>query len=333
MRAELEGGRLRPVYLLLGEESFLIEESLKALRARAAEGGIAGFNEDKFTAPDARIDAVIAAAKTLPMMARTRTVIVRALDRWEQRDGDAKGKGPLDDLADYAKEPADTAVVILTAQKLNGQRKLVSLGKKEGFLVACDPLHRRDLPRFVTERARLLGHEISRASADRLAELVGPELGAVNDAVDRLSLYVGEGKPIDDDAIHAVITRIREASIWELVDALAARNLEKALLTLRQLDVPRDEEVRLLGAIGYSVRQLVKFDAHLRRGTPTESAAREAGVPPFKAESSRAALKKLGTRTLVRWVELLAEADLALKRSRRPGHNVFEALVIDMCAR
>ena len=343
-------GTLRPVYLVVGEERFLADRVVHALREATMKGGIAGFNEDKFTAGEATVDSILSAAKMVPMMAKRRFVMARGLERWEARkaEGDdeddapaakgsgegkkgAKDAGPLDALAEYAKAPIDSTVLVLSATKLNGQRRLMALAKKENFLVACEPVSRKELPNVVKAFAKDRGHDISFEVADHLAEIAGPELGYVADAVERLSLFVGEGKPITDDAVATMVTRVRSSTVWELLDALAKRQLDKAMATLADVVDPREGGLKLLGTVAWSVRQLVKLDAALKAGQTLDEAAKSAGVPPFRARDVQATLKSLPRGTLNLWLSLLAEADRALKSSRRPAQAILETMIISMC--
>lgn len=323
---------LRPVYLVVGEERFLADAVTDTLRQKGTVGGIAGFNEDRFQAGESSIDSVIAAARTLPMMAPRRVILVRGLERWEGKGDDSSTKlTPLDALADYCKEPVDSTVLILVASKLHGQRRIVTGAKKGGYLVACDPLHRRDLPRWIEARVKERGHSINRDVAADLAEIVGPELGGVADAIERLSLYVGEGKPITEDAVAVVITPVRPSTTWDLVDALCARRLGEALSLLGRVEGGRDSELPLLGSMAWAVRQLLKFEGAIAEGQSPDDAARRAGIAPFKVMATRDTLRKTPRATLLRWIEAMAEADLALKGSKRQGRAVLEALLVDLC--
>src|SRR5690606_9300603 len=155
--------------------------------------------------------------------------------------------------------------LVLSAEKLHGSRRLMRAAKKEGFVVDCAALHKRELPGWIRRAAGDKGHELAQGIADLLAELLGPELGPVADALERLSLYVGEGRRIDEEAVAAVVTRIRQDTVWALVDALAARNLGAALAALSDLNETRDG-LPLLATIHWRVRQLIKLDAALGRG-------------------------------------------------------------------
>lgn len=331
-------GKLLPVYLVMGEERWFTDRVVTALRDAVAKVGIAGFNDDKFTAGEAPVHAVLSAAKMLPMMAKKRFVMVRGVERWEKKedDGDdapakkSKALSPLDELAEYAKSPCDSTVLVLIASKLHGQRRVVTGAKKGGYLVACDALDRRDVPAWIKGYAKEKGHAIAHEAVETLAELSGSELGHVADAIERLSLYVGAGKPITEQAVTKLVTRVAHTPVWDLVDAVALRRTGRALAVLSDAMEERDSALPLHGLLFSTVRQLLKMDAALREGLDPSEAAQRAGVMPFKARERAQALRALPAGTLGKWVELLAAADLALKGSKRPSQAVLETLVLEM---
>lgn len=332
--------QIAPVYLLTGDEPYVLEKVLASVREAAVGGGFAHLNEEKFVAGEVDIDRVISAARMLPMMARRRLIVVRSLERWESRSQDDAGArveetegraSPLDRLADYASSPVPTTCLVLVGAKIDGRRKLMTMARKEGWLVVCDPLARGALPGFVVREAASRGHAIDPEIADLLAEIAGPELASVVDALERLSLYVGSGEPITEDAIATCLVRMRQSTVWELTNAVGRRELGPALAALNDVYDPRDRGLRLVALLAWSVRQLIKFDAAVRAGASPEEAARRAGAPPFKARDLAAQVRRLSPSDLERWLLLLGDADLELKGSKRPARSTLEDAVMQMC--
>lgn len=340
--AEASKGSLRPVYLLAGAEAFLRDRVVSELRKAALGSGVAAFNEDKFTAGETDVDRVLAAARTVPMMANARFVLLRQLERWDSgSDGTgaaAKEGGPqaspYDKLAAYAAEPVPSTCLVLTTQKLDGRRKLSNQAKKDGFLVECEPLGDAALSRFIQTTCKAKGHHIESAACDLLAQFVGPELAAVDDALERLSLYVGEGVDILDKDIREIIVRVRVEDTWALVDAILNKNLSECLRILADVYDPRDRGLPLVGAIAWSVRQLLRFQLATARGARADEAARQAGIfQPSRARDAQERSRKLPAAELERWLRILAETDLALKSSRRPPEATLEAMLVRMARR
>jgi len=320
-------GRLLPVYLVAGEERLLRDEVVRELRAASIAGGVAAFNEDKFTAGEVDVEKVIAAARTVPMMAPRRFVLVRGAERW---DGET-ATSPFDRLAEYAGAPVDSTCLVVVDAKIDGRRKLAALAKKQGFLVACEPLDARSLPGWIADRFASKNHAIDRDVAELLAALAGPDLSSVDDAIERLSLYAGVGASIEEDAIGACVARVRTADTWALVDAVGARDLGRALRTLADAYDPRERGLPLLGALAWSIRQLARYQAALEGGASADDAARRAGVFGFRARELGQKARAVRPREVERWLLVLAETDLALKSSRRAADAILEEMLTRLC--
>lgn len=335
---QAESGDLLPVWLLVGEERLLRDQALSAIVRAALGGGIAEFNLDKFTAGEVAVDKALGATRTVPMMANKRVVIVRALDRWDaggEASGDtARDLPPLDRLAEYAKEPVDSTCLLLVADKLDGRRKLVTLAKKQGFLVDCAAIDARKLPTWIAARAKAKGHAIAPETAELIAEIAGPELAHLDDVLERLSLYVGPSAEIGEDAVAACVTRVRLADTWKLVDAASTKDLARVLTLFADVYDPRDRGLPLVGALAWSIRQLLKLEAALGEGASLDEAARRAGIyPAFRAREHAQKLRAFRPRELERWLVSVQEADVALKSSRRAADAILEEMFTRMCRR
>jgi DNA polymerase III subunit delta len=339
--AEARDAQLRPVYLVCGEETYLSSIVLTELRKAVIGGVDLGLNEDHFDAGDVDAEQVVSAARTLPMMAKRRLVVVRSLERWEPK-GEAKepkadGKGraaALDRIAEFATSPSPSTTLVLVAGKLDARRRLVVLAKKEGFLVDCETPARNALPAWLARRAKERGKTLAPGVGELLAEIAGPELARLDDAVERLSLFVGADPEIGEDAVADAIVGVKPSSVWELVGAVGRRDLGRALSALSKIYDPKDRGLPLLGTLAWSTRQLVKFHAATSRGMSPPEAAKYAGAPPFKAGELAAQVKQLSPRELERWLLVLADMDLALKGgSKRPPQAILETSLITLCGK
>jgi DNA polymerase III subunit delta len=335
LEREIKTGKLRPVYLVTGDERFLADIAVRSLRSAALDGGVADFNEDQFTAGEADIDRVLSAAKMVPMMSPRRFVLVRGIERWEprgQQSGDRPSAkvGPLDRLAEYADKPVDSTCMVITTPKIDARRKLLLAAKKANFIVACEALDLVDLARWIEHAAKRRGNPISSDVARVLAQVAGPELGYVNDAVERLSLFVGPSMPITEDAVSEIVVRVRETSVFTLISAVGARDLRRALAALGEVFDPRDGGIGLVALLAWSIRQLLRFAVAVQAGSSLEDAALAAGAQGFKGRDLHNQTRGLPVAELERWLVLLAEADLSLKGSKRPARAVLDTLVMAM---
>jgi DNA polymerase III subunit delta len=318
---------LPPLLLVVGEETHSRDRVVQAVRKATLIGGMPEMNEDAFVAGDATVDAVLAAARTLPMFGKRRFVLVKHLERWEtakQSESD-----PFDRLLEYAKNPTPSTVLVLVAQKLDGRRRLLMEAKKHGTFVDCAPLPRALLPKWVEQRVRDSGARISRSVAELIVEVTGTDLSALADAVERLVLYVGPSNEIDERAVDTNLTKLSTATVWELVRAVGSRDLGAALRAVDAVFDPGDRGLPLVGVLAWSARQLIRFEAAIRSGCSPTEAAQRAGAPPYKARDLVEQTKHITRSELERWLETLARVDLALKGgSKRPARAIIEQAVV-----
>ncbi|MFZ5892145.1 MAG: DNA polymerase III subunit delta [Myxococcota bacterium] len=335
---EAKSQRLRPLYLVVGEETHLVTSVVSALRAAAMEGAIPGLNDDHLVAGERSVDDALAAARTLPMMGKRRLVIVQRIERWEPKAQEgakpeavsSKTKDPFERLLEYAKNPSETTVLILVGGAIDKRRKLYTTARADGWLVACEPLGRAELPAFIEREAKRLGARLAPGVSDLIAELAGPELAPVVDAVERLSLYAGS-EVIQEEMVAECVVRLRTATVWELIGAVGRRDAGAALTALHDVFDP-SESIRLVGLLAWSARQLIRFEAALRAGASPNDAALQAGAPPFKARELQQQVKAVPREVLESWLQTLLRVDRALKGgSKLPQKAVMERAILELC--
>lgn len=318
-------GRFSPVYLLFGQERFLIERAAELLKRASLGDGPSGFNEDVFHG-NASFSAqqVINAARTLPMMANARYVLARDVDQAPAQE--------LEALAAYFASPVDSACVVLTAEKLDKRSKFVKAAMAAKVAYEAKPMKGAALRGFATEEAKRRGHVMTPRAAQALTDALGEDLAAIDDACERLSLYVGEGATIDVDAVEACVTRVATDSIWALVDAVGARDTKTALSAAGSLLSDREPPLRILAMIARQLRIVARMREGLNAKMSDKDAALAAGAPPFKARELRESARRFTMRELSAAFTTLALADLALKGSRVPPERILEEAVIALCA-
>ena len=317
-------GSLDPVYVLVGTERLLIERVVDAVRKAVDSMGAPGFNVEVFDGKGLDAARVISAARTLPMIADTRLVLVRHVDAMTPTE--------QTNLAEYLNDPSESTCLVATATKLDGRAKLAKAAKKEGVLIDAKPLRGRELREFIRAEATAREHNIAPQAIEALLDAVGDDLAAIDDAMERLSLFVGAGQRIDADAVMMCVTRIRVESIWSLVDAIGLKDRRKGIAAAQSLLDDREPPLRLLAMVARQLRIVARMREALSEGLRPQDAAKRAGAPPFKASDLTESARRFTADSLGRAFTLIAETDRALKGSKRPPDVILQDAVLELCA-
>jgi DNA polymerase-3 subunit delta len=317
-------GQFAPIHLIVGTERLLAERAVKELQ-RAVMGGVNdGLNREVFSGKGLEVARLIEAANTLPMMAQMRFVLVRGLDQV----ADAQ----LERLVEYIDEPAPTTCLVCTAEKLDGRLRLVRIAKERGFWTEVAPLKQPQLRAFAVAEAQARGHELAPDAAEALLDAIGNDLDAVDDAIERLSLFTGAHKPIGLEAIQACISRSRVDSVWALVDAVGLRDPKAALRASTSLLSDGEPPLRLLSLIARQIRMVARMRQALATGLSPQEAAKEAGALPFKARDLAQSAKRFNSAALRQAFRVLAETDQGLKSSRRPSDTIIQGAILELAS-
>ncbi len=316
--AELEAGRIRPAYLLAGEEALLRDDALAALRRAVLAQGPEDFNLDRLSGDAATPAVVRDAVAALPMMSPRRLVVLREP---EARRGSARAL--TDGLAELVPEVLgqDQTVLVVIAGKADKRQRWVKAFSDPAATVDCTaPSKGRALAAFVRAEAKRQGLSLERGVAELLCERVGPQLLLLRQEIAKAALLGGEGSKIQLAHVEASTGHVAEEPIWDLTDAIGEGRTADALALLgRMLDGGAPAPV-VLGTLAAHFRKLLRLG----------SGGRVPG-PPFVVRKLESQARRYPPGRLMACLHAIHEADTALKgaSSMRP-EMAIERLVLGL---
>jgi DNA polymerase III delta subunit len=314
---------MRPVVVLLGDEAALIDDAVSALRAQAVPGAAAAFNAAVFRAEDGP-DGPLSMARTQPMMSRFRFVEVRSV---EDASSDT-----MDALAAYIANPSPSAVFVVRGTKLGNTkaaRALRKAAKDAGALVEFRSRDQRP-DQLAASRAEAAGCHLEPSAVRRLIELTGKDTARLRMEVDKLICAVGGSGSIGVKDVEEACSLVAEAVVWELTDAIVARDSGRAMAACERLlgggNTSRSAH-QLLSMVAWQMRDLLALQEAIRANAPPPG--RWSRLPGSKLRAAKDTLRRRPIDP-ARVTRQLARANHALNRSRGADREVFEGLVLEM---
>jgi DNA polymerase III subunit delta len=323
LERRLKRNESAPVIFLWGEESWLVDETIRQIESVALAPEVREFNRDVFYGDEAEAQAIVSAAQTLPWLGSQRLVLVRAAD--------ALPRAAEPPLVAYCKQPSPSTCLIFAAQRAETSRPLFALLMKQPWTVRFRRLLGRELSTWIEQRITARGGRITSDAVAALIEAVGNDLRLLANEIDKLATFVGSEQAIDIDSLMALTSDIREMSVFELARLLSAADLAEAWRAWSKFASSGAYPGLALGAIIHHVRQLWRIKLAQGAGASPERLARELNIPAFTVRRLSAQAATLEPERLRQWLEALLEADQTLKRSGLPPQAVFERLILRFC--
>jgi DNA polymerase-3 subunit delta len=315
---------LKPVYLIYGSEDLRLSTALARLTARVAEVADLDFNSDTFDGENADADAIVAACNTLPFASERRLVIVKNVDRLP--------KAGQDLLADYATDPAPSAILVLVAAKVAKNTRLYKAVDKLGGAAEYAAPRKAEYPREVQ---RMFGDRGKRAgldAAELLVAAVGYDLRRLSAEIDKVVAYVAERPDVTRADVEEVASTTAKSSVFELSDAIANRDCGTALRLLGDL-LGSGESIFGIHALALRLlRDLIVARSLLDRGRGSlAEIAREVGRPDWQLKNLPRQARGFTSEELVAALRAAAETEAEMKTSRDP-RLAFERWIVKVCA-
>jgi len=324
-------------YYILGDDEYQKDDAVRQLVEAALEPGTRDFNFDTRRASELDTETLEVLLSTPPMMAERRIVVLREVNALKRESRNFLDK--------YLKNRAPDLLLLMTA----------AVGSKpDGALLTSstplqfDPLTGDRVPRWIAHTASSeFGVRMSESAIELLQAAVGNDLHQLAGELDKLASYVqGRTQEIGEEDVSAVVGVRRGETHSDLLDAVADRNVSRALeLIPHVLAQPKTTGVSIVMALSTQMLAISWGRARLDEGLSRARLAQEyfdllretgafTGRPWGSATAVWArAAERWNRESLDRALDCLLEADVALKESRVSSEEQLIATVIlRLCA-
>lgn len=210
-----------PVYILMGEENYFIDEITNVLMDTVLTEDEKAFNEVVLYGADVTVTDIINEARFYPSFANHRVVLVK----------EAQLVKELDKLVHYVQKPLVSTVLILNYRngKLDGRTKLSAEVSRSGVLFESKKLYDNQVAGWISSYLQVKGQTIDPKAAAMLSEFLGTDLSRIVKELDKLIIVQkGSNSRITPDLVERNIGISKEFNNFELLKSIVSRDVLKA---------------------------------------------------------------------------------------------------------
>lgn len=316
---------LMHVYLLMGDQSFLIGRYRDQLIKKAVGGSPNDFNLHRFDGSQLDMQSFYDAVESLPFFAESRCVTLDA-------DLEKLDSGQMKELCSILEDPPATTTVIVSLRadgKKDKANALIKVCDKAGAVVALEARSRTDTLRFLRNRAQKSGCELSSDCAAYLIDRCGDNLQLLATETDKLCAYAGGGE-ITKGQIDDIISAALQARVFDLSKAILRGNFNRAMELIDQLCQQREPAVKILAVLSGAFVDLYRGYCARQAGAQPARAAAELGYAKNREFAIKNAMSDSGRYSpaqLGEMLRVLVEADLRVKSTGADERTVLEYAV------
>lgn len=218
---DIKQKKFLPIYFLMGEESFFMDEITDRLIENVLAEPERDFNQIILYGADTDCATIINAARRFPMMSNYQLVVIR----------EAQMLRNIEELAFYAKNPLNSTILVINHKykTIDRRKALASAVDKAGILYESKKVPDYKLPAFITSHLQFMGITIDPKAAQMLGDFLGNDLSKLVKELEKLSIILPpQAKRITPELVEQNIGISKEYNNFELIKALAMKDVLKA---------------------------------------------------------------------------------------------------------
>jgi DNA polymerase III subunit delta len=343
-------GQLRPGYIFAGDETFLYERCRRAVIQAFVPAEMRDFCLSDLDLAETNIFEALDRAQTPSLMAPFQVLFIRNLKTLYTRGAKKDEFAAIDA---YFRSPNPQALVIFVADhiRISSDPRRMDMQDKDRYeriretlgdwcgTVELARVDEADAIRWLTAEAEKQQVRFDADAARELADALGADMMLIASEFEKLLLYVGaKGRIILGD-VETMVLAAKQRSLYELTDAISAKDKPRALFLLDGLlnasDGGEDSAIGHLYMLARTFRQmLVILEKNVRDSRAIWQALWQGfRMPPFAADDLiRQARRYKSRNELTRALRLIARADLELRSSPPDKRLVLERLVLELAS-
>jgi DNA polymerase-3 subunit delta len=345
--AELESRKLKPAYVLVGDEAFFRKRCRDAILEHLVAPDSRDFGLFEFDLAETSLNEILDRARTPSLMAPFQVFFVRGVKTLFGRGSNEEKIGAIEA---YCKNPNPDALVVFVADHISipADARRMEMTDKDRYqkiredlgsfcgIVELSRVEEGEAVRWIAEYCATRAFKMDADGARELVDALGGDMMMISNELEKLILYVGEKKKITLGDVETMVLAAKQRSLYELTDAISSKNAVRALEILDAMLSAGDGEDAAIGHLYMLAKTFRQMLVILERNVRDQRMLWVAlwqgfRVPPFAADDIiRQARRYKSKRELTRAIRLVAKADLAL-RSNPPGKRlVLEKLILDL---
>ena len=310
---DFKNGKFEPNYLIVGEESFFIDETIRILKTSFTEDQVELITFDLEEQP---LDYVMDEADTIPFFSEKKIIIAKNSSFLKANEkGKEKIEHDLKRFEAWLNNPSDTTVTIFVApyEKVDERKKVTKQLKEKSVVLQAETPQNKDLVAWIRSEANHFNKKISDAAIDKLIEMVGSNMLSIRQEIEKMSLYLGNEQEILVQTVMNLVAKSLEHDAFQMLAAYLENRPKEALEIYHDLLRQKEEPIKLVGLLASNIRTMSNVFYLLKKGYHPQQIAKQLKIHPYRVKLITEQPVKPSQERLMHALYKLADIDMQLK--------------------
>ena len=222
----LKENEYAPIYFLLGNEVFYIDEITEYIEENALQESQKGFNQIIIYGKDVDVQDIINNAKRFPMMSERQVVIVKEA----QEIQNLSLQEGQEILMNYVQNPLPSTILVFAYKNksIDKRKTFFKTLEKHAIVVESKKLYDSQIPDWVSQYVSEKGHEVELNATQILVDYIGNDLERLSNEIKKILINYSEKTIITPGIVQKYVGISKDYNAFELQRAIAVKDIIKA---------------------------------------------------------------------------------------------------------
>ena len=319
---DLSKNVLAKLYLLYGEEEYLVQFYAKAIEDSACKSQETPLYKDVFEGSKP-VGDIILAANTVPFFPGRRLILVK-----DSKLFAAGRKADSEEMADFLPNIPDDTIIVFVESDIDRRLKLFKKAQEVGCVVNNEPQTPQALVKWLTRQAKQKGVSLSSPVANQIISTCGNSMTNLFFEMEKLTGYVADTKTITPEDVTEVVIPNLEARIFGLTKAVGAGEAREALGHYGNLIKLKESPLMILTMIIRQLRLILLCKLGFEKNIPRQKIAGDLKIRDFVVNEVAAQGRRFSKEKLLTLLQDCLDTDVKIKSGLVSDETGVEMLLV-----
>lgn len=311
---------MNKVYLIYGEEPYFIDKEISKLVEKFNDYEVVSYDMFENNISDALEDALMGS-----LFSSNKLIICKNSTFLTGSKCDIEHK--TDDLLKYLSMDSDNVLALtVITDKLDTRKKVVKELNKFN-IIKIDKLKPYEFNKFVINYCKDNGYKINDSAVKLFLEKLTDNLYIITSELDKLFLYKDDNIITIDD-IKLVTSKVVNTNIFDLVNAIVEKNIDKALEVYDDLMIINEEEIKLIVTLANQFRLIYQVKNMFKSGYTEFDISKILDVHPYRIKLANGV--NVSMNEVLKYLKDLSLLDENIKTGKIDKRIGFEKFILSL---
>ncbi|MGL5149595.1 MAG: DNA polymerase III subunit delta [Clostridium sp.] len=332
LEKELKSNNVKNSYIFCGIDEELIKEGINDIKKRYIDDGLEDLNYMQLDGMTTNCDEIINACETLPFMGEKKVIVVYRCNFLKEKSN-SEGTKVFNEVKEYLKNVPPYTILILyylfddKRETPKKNKKVMGLDKITN-VVYFEKLKGDRYLKKIDDIFRSKGRAINKIELKYFSERVQNNFDVIVREVDKLVNYT-HGRDIKREDIDKLLPKSREEDIFDLIDLISQKKIDKALSIVRELLVKSEQHMLIIISLENTFKRLYDIKVAVEKGKSVGDLMSELRLPEFVIKKLVTQSRGFNKRQLMGLIKLCLDSENRVKSSGVDKDMEIELLLLN----